>query len=170
MADFRVIYGNIFDSKADYLVNPVNCAGVMGAGLAKQFKERYPAMFERYKKLCAAGELLLRNISVDYESGVIFFPTKRHWRDRSRLDDITVGLRRLAMFLSRERRNHIEVAIPLVGAGLGGLDKFDVFAAIWEELAFVPNTTIEVYCDGNESDYDEDFRLLVDTMSGTFEL
>lgn len=170
MADFKVIYGNIFDSKANYLVNPVNCIGVMGAGLAKQFKERYPAMFERYKKLCDDGELLLRNICVDYESGVIFFPTKRHWRDRSRLDDITVGLRRLAMFLSGERRNHLAVAVPLVGAGLGGLDKFDVLAAIWEELAFVPNTTIEVYCDGNKSDYDGDFRLLVDTMSGTFEL
>lgn len=170
MADFKVIYGDIFDSTANYLVNPVNCIGVMGAGLAKQFKERYPAMFERYKKLCDNGELLLRNICVDYGSGVIFFPTKRHWRDRSRLDDVIGGLRHLAMFLSGERRNHLTVAIPLVGAGLGGLDKCAVLAAIWEELAFVPNTTIEVYCDGNESDYSWDFQLLADTMRGDFEL
>ena len=85
--------GDIFKSNAQVLVNPVNCVGVMGAGLALEFKKRYPAMFAKYRGACKAGHMALGFVyvipverkpssQIDY---VIQFPTKRDWRESSEL-------------------------------------------------------------------------------------
>lgn len=109
----KYVSGNIFDSKATALVNPVNCVGVMGRGLALEFKKRYPENFRIYAEACARGEVRPGRILV--VPPVINFPTKRHWREPSRLEDITAGLQALRSVLGDS------VAIPPLGCGLGGL-------------------------------------------------
>ncbi len=118
--------GDLLLAEAEALVNPVNCVGVMGKGLALQFRKAYPEMFRAYGRACRAGEILPGHIHAwATEEGVgprfiLNFPTKRHWRDRSRLDDIEAGLADLVTVI--ERHEIRSVAIPALGAGLGGLD------------------------------------------------
>jgi O-acetyl-ADP-ribose deacetylase (regulator of RNase III) len=116
------IEGSLFTSTAQTLVNTVNTAGVMGKGLAKAFKTYYPEMFAEYAKLCAekqfaAGQLLLYRTPHKW---VLNFPTKRHWRQPSRLADIENGL---ATFVRTYPEQGISsVAFPQLGCGNGGLD------------------------------------------------
>ena len=119
------VSGDIFDQPADILVNPVNCVGVMGRGLAAQFKRRYPAVFPAYRQACRDGDLrpgriLLLPTGSDRPRAIAHFPTKRHWRDPSRIEDIDAGLRHLATTIRRLRTPSI--AVPPLGCGLGGLD------------------------------------------------
>ena len=119
------VTGDIFAQPADVLVNPVNCAGVMGRGLALQFKRRYPAVFRAYREACRDGELrpgrvLLLPTGSDRPRAIAHFPTKRHWRDPSRIEDIDAGLRHLATTIRRLRVPSI--ALPPLGCGLGRLD------------------------------------------------
>ena len=118
--------GNIFESGKQVLVNPVNCVGVMGRGLAKQFRGKFPDNFNTYAAACANGEMVPGNVLMVLVGGpgpvhyIANFPTKRHWRDSSRLDDIEMGL---ASLYTRMRVMHLNsVAIPAIGCGLGGLD------------------------------------------------
>ncbi len=119
--------GNIFDSQMECLVNPVNTVGVMGKGLALEFKRRYPAMFSSYLRLCKNG-WLLPGIPVIWSSGfeeyVLLFPTKRHWRQPSDLTDIDHGLAFFAAHVSSVSGIYPikSVAFPAIGCGLGGLD------------------------------------------------
>jgi O-acetyl-ADP-ribose deacetylase (regulator of RNase III) len=121
--------GSIFDSGAEAIVNPVNCVGVMGAGLAKAFKNRFPEdMFAQYARACADGTLRLGKLDTyfDYKSRtlVINFPTKDDWRDPSLLEYIESGMQALIQFVDA---NAIEkVALPALGCGLGGLQWNDV--------------------------------------------
>lgn len=137
--------GDIFKSGAEVLVNPVNCVGVMGAGLAKQFKIRFPEMFEGYKELCQAGYVCLGEVSI-HRSGIeeprwiVSFPTKHHFRESSELSSITSGLKDLQNVLVK--LNVESVAIPALGCGLGGLDYADVRAAIFKEFASAPFSVI----------------------------
>jgi O-acetyl-ADP-ribose deacetylase (regulator of RNase III) len=119
--------GSILDADVDALVNPVNCAGVMGKGLALAFKKRFPEVFREYRRACDAGELALGRVHiVELPPGsgrpthVVHFPTKQHWRDRSALDDIATGLDSLVAAV-RERAIR-SIAIPALGCGLGGLE------------------------------------------------
>src|SRR5271169_7100767 len=96
---FRALIGNLFESRAQTLVNTVNCVGVMGKGVAEQFKRRFPAMFEDYKsrtdrKAVRLGEPYLYRDSSGLQ--IINFPTKDHWRSPSRIADIECGLDYLA--------------------------------------------------------------------------
>lgn len=128
--------GDTFASGADVLVNPVNCVGVMGAGLALQFKRRYPAMFAAYAALCQQNLLLPAQPTIwdgQLDQRVLNFPTKRHWRDASRLDDIDAGLRYLADHFSSWRITSI--ALPPLGCGLGGLPWAAVRQLMIEHLA-----------------------------------
>jgi len=90
--------GNIFDSPAQVITNTINCVGVMGKGLALEFKNRFPLLFQDYKKKCEEGHVkpgtpyLLENDEVQ----VLNFPTKRHWKEKSYLEDIDQGLQYLA--------------------------------------------------------------------------
>ena len=116
--------GNIFESNAEAYVNPVNCVGVMGKGLALQFKQNYPQMFRSYEIACIHGQVdpgkhHVYCTGIKRPAYIINFPTKRHWRDKSRLIDITYGLRMLNQVIAKHDIKSI--ALPPLGCGLGGL-------------------------------------------------
>lgn len=115
--------GSIFDSNAEAIVNAVNCVGVMGAGLAKAFKDKFPHMNEQYELKCKLGilrpgvmDLYVVNSDPKY---VINFPTKDDWRDPSELVYINTGKYALMNTVREWQIN--SVAIPALGCGLGGL-------------------------------------------------
>ncbi|MFE5334998.1 macro domain-containing protein [Isoptericola sp. NPDC056573] len=118
--------GDLLAADVDALVNAVNTVGVMGKGLALQFRRVYPAMFDDYREACRSGEVRVGRMHV-WETGadsgprfVVSFPTKEHWRSASRLAFVDDGLVDLAAVI---RRHGIRsVAVPALGAGLGGLD------------------------------------------------
>jgi O-acetyl-ADP-ribose deacetylase (regulator of RNase III) len=137
-AMIEIARGDLLRTNAEALVNTVNCVGVMGAGLALQFRKAFPEMFLAYKHLCHRGGLQPGRIMVyrlerlSHPRYIINFPTKRHWRDNSRIEDIDAGL---AALVQEIHRHHIRsVAIPPLGCGLGGLDWGDVRPRI--EAAF----------------------------------
>ena len=107
---------------ADLRINTVNCVGVMGAGVALAFKQRYPAMFKAYKQDCAAGLVKPGKMHVwrSNTEWIINFPTKRHWHDGSRYEDIEVGLEALAAYLKIHAP--LRVTLPALGCGNGGLN------------------------------------------------
>lgn len=116
------VTGDILESDAQAIVIPVNCVGVMGKGLAKQFKDIYPNLFGQYVVMCASNKMELGEISVIPLTGgrrVIFFPTKNHWRDYSSRDSIRDGLDSLAKHIHMLEIK--SVAIPKLGCGAGGL-------------------------------------------------
>lgn len=113
--------GNIFASKCDYIVNPVNTIGVMSAGLALQFKNRFPRNFLKYQEACKNKLLIPGRVLITREHNkfIVNFPTKKHWKDDSKLEYIMSGLKCL-------KRNAIEnsiksIAFPKLGCGLGNL-------------------------------------------------
>ena len=131
--------GNIFEADVDALVNTVNCVGVMGRGLALQFKRAFPANFKAYKDACDADQVKVGEMFV-FETGqltnprwIINFPTKRHWRSKSRLEDVDAGLFALADEIQSLAIQSI--AIPPLGCGLGGLNWPDVRELMEKHLA-----------------------------------
>lgn len=107
------------------LTSTVNCVGVSGAGLAKAFKERYPRAVKQYERACKQRGVRLGFVKTCDGSPLIFcFPTKHHWRDASRLDDIERGLVDLVDAVDFARVS--TVAVPALGCGLGGLAWDDV--------------------------------------------
>jgi len=140
---------SLFKSDAQTLVNPVNCVGVMGKGLAADFRKRYPEMFSRYRELCENQLLDIGKLWL-WKSGsqwVLNFPTKRHWRSSSRLDFVELGLHKFVS--SFEERGITEVAFPRLGCGNGGLDWSNVRPLMESYLKPLP---IPVYI----HDYDVD--------------
>lgn len=122
--------GDILKADVEALVNTVNCVGVMGRGIALQFKNAFPENFEAYAAACRRGEVQPGRMFV-FETGgvtnpkfIINFPTKRHWRGKSRLADIEAGLDALVEEI--RRRGIGSIAVPPLGAGLGGLDWMQV--------------------------------------------
>jgi O-acetyl-ADP-ribose deacetylase (regulator of RNase III) len=141
--------GNLLDAAADAVVNTVNTVGIMGKGIALQFKQAYPDNFRAYEAACRRGEVQLGHMFV-FETGlmgqprlIINFPTKKHWRARSRLTDIKAGL----TDLRRVIRNYkiTSVAVPPLGCGNGGLDWRDVRPLIVEALGDLPDVQVMVY-------------------------
>lgn len=115
---FESLY-HLLEQPANYVINPTNTCGVMGAGVALEFKRRYPKMFRSYVQACETGELRVGTLHVWKCSGgvtAVNFPTKRHWKDNSRLSDIERGLEVLAAHASTAI-----IAMPSIGCGLGGL-------------------------------------------------
>lgn len=113
---------DIFNSDAQTLVNPVNCVGKMGKGLALEFKARFPAMFTDYAVRCGRKELQLGKPYIwrgEREPWILNFPTKHHWRDRTPTWAIEHGLQWLADNYAKEKIRR--VAMPMVGCGEGGL-------------------------------------------------
>lgn len=140
--------GNIFDAGVDAIVNPVNCVGIMGKGLALEFKKRFPISSRGYIEACArnlvkTGELFVFTPTRDpwwKENGqyVIHFPTKKHWRNPSKLEYIQAGVKEFnRLFGSLKIRS---VAIPALGCGCGGLDWEIVKPVIVEGLRNVDKT------------------------------
>ena len=140
--------GDILKAEADALVNTVNCVGVMGRGIALQFKHAFPANFKAYAQACARGEVQPGRMFI-VETGmmapryIINFPTKRHWRGKSRMDDVEDGLRALVVDIERLRIQTI--AVPPLGAGLGGLAWDSVKASIVQALGGLSETRVIVY-------------------------
>ena len=132
---FREGRGSIFSSPARALVNPVNIRGVMGAGLAEQFKKRYPRHYDNYRAACRRGSLMTGTVLSFSERGkiIICLPTKVYWREKSRLSVVRAGARALAAEM--ERLEIESVAIPALGCGLGQLSWRSVQPMLREELA-----------------------------------
>jgi O-acetyl-ADP-ribose deacetylase (regulator of RNase III) len=140
--------GNLLEADADALVNTVNTVGIMGKGIALQFKKAFPDLFADYKRACDRGELQLGRVHV-YATGrtrprfIINFPTKRHWRSKSRLEDIRAGL---ADLVEQIRALGIaSIAVPPLGCGHGGLNWADVRPLILEALGDLPDVAVLVY-------------------------
>lgn len=141
----RFAAGDIFAQPAVALVNPVNCVGVMGRGLALQFKRCFPDSFEPYRQACRdrilrPGRVFVWPTHRPAPRWILHFPTKRHWRDPSRLEDIDEGLRDLARAIRRHRMP--SVAVPPLGCGLGGLDWTRVRPLLEAHLAGLPCAVI----------------------------
>ena len=126
--------GDVLSEKTEALVNTVNCVGVMGRGVALQFKKAFPENFKAYAKACKRGEVepgrmfIYETGQLDYPCYIINFPTKRHWRSKSRIADIESGLAALAEEIgTRQIRS---IALPPLGSGLGGLDWAEVRSRI----------------------------------------
>lgn len=142
-----VTRADILTANVEAIVNPVNCVGVMGKGVALEFKRAYPANFALYKAACERGDmkpgtvytvLTGKRVNPRY---IINFPTKRHWRDNSRMEDIESGLSNLVEVVKLYGIKSI--AIPALGCGLGGLQWDEVRPRI--EHAFADVTGVEVY-------------------------
>ena len=142
--------GDILRAKAEALVNTVNCVGVMGRGIALQFKKAFPEnYFKEYQAACdkkelLPGKMLVHNLNrLHNPRYIIDFPTKRHWKGKSRMEDIEVGLQALvAEVRSKEIRS---IAIPPLGCGLGGLHWGDVRAKIEQAFQDVGNVQVLLY-------------------------
>ena len=146
----KYLTGNLFDSKADALVNTVNTVGVMGKGIALQFKKLFPNNYKIYKDLCdnrafKIGKLIVtkdQNV-VTGEKTIINFPTKKHWRSPSEYEFIEQGLDELIKVI---KKNDIKsIAIPPLGSGNGGLQWFKVKEIISKKLSTVNDCKIYVY-------------------------
>ncbi len=147
MLEFKT--GNILAEDADALVNTVNCVGVMGRGIALQFKKAFPENYKAYAAACQRDELRPGRMFV-FETRelanprlIINFPTKRHWRGKSRMQDIEDGLKALRKTI-RESDIH-SVAIPPLGCGLGGLNWNEVRPRIEEALCGLGELHIVVF-------------------------
>ena len=142
--------GNLLEADADALVNTVNTVGVMGKGIALQFKKAFPALEGPYKRACQSGELRPGKVHVYELAGmlqhpryIINFPTKRDWKHPSRLSDVREGLSDLVKVIGELQIESI--AVPPLGCGNGGLDWNDVYPMIEEALGGLNNVRVLVY-------------------------
>ncbi len=141
--------GDILKAKADALVNTVNCTGVMGRGIALQFKKAFPEAFKAYESVCRRRELVPGMVLVhdlnrfEQPYYVIDLPTKRHWRGKSRIEDIESGL---AALTDEVRRLGLKsVAVPPLGCGLGGLNWEDVRPRIQQAFQELPDVRVLLF-------------------------
>lgn len=142
----RFVTGDLFDSDAYALVNAVNCEGVMGKGIAYQFKERFPFNCRAYQNACATGFVRSGQLYAYEENGklIISFPTKDKWREPSRMSYIDAGLSSLVTMI--QHGGIPSVAIPPLGAGNGGLVWRDVRELMEKRLYSVSQSVdIEIY-------------------------
>lgn len=141
--------GDLFNDDAQAIVNTVNCVGVMGRGIALQFKKRYPNNYKAYKKACEQQQVVLGKMFVYQRESllapqfIINFPTKAHWRNQSHLHDIEAGLEDLVRVI--KQHNIHSIAIPPLGSGLGGLPWQDVKKSIEVAMASLPNVDVRLY-------------------------
>lgn len=165
--------GDMFDEPAEAIVNTVNCVGVMGKGVALEFKRRWPENFRAYKRLCDAGHLSPGKMFV-FENGgligeaqpryLINFPTKLHWRAHSKIEFIEDGL---DDFVKQVKRLGIKsVALPPLGCGNGGLDWSDVRSLIERKLAPLSDVRFVVFPPGSDAAVPEQHGIPTDLTVG----
>ena len=141
--------GNLLDADVEALVNTVNTVGVMGKGVALQFRQAFPPNYEEYLKACKRGEVKLGEMFVVPTEQlvnpryIINFPTKKHWRDKARIRDIETGLRSLVKVV--KEKGISSVAMPPLGCGSGGLNWSDVRPKIKAALTKLPNVHVLLY-------------------------
>jgi len=140
---------SIFGIDAVALVNPVNCVGISGNGLALQFKKKYPDNFKAYEDVCfhkvvGPGALIIyQNTSLVNPQYIVNFTTKAHWKGNSHIDWIHSGMTDLCMWIANEKITSI--AIPMLGCGQGGLDWMSlVKPAILDELKQIESESCTV--------------------------
>ena len=141
--------GDLLADRSEALVNAVNCVGVMGAGIALAFRRKFPENFRAYAAACRRNEVAPGRMFV-FETGaesppryLVNFPTKRHWKDTSRMEDIVAGLRSLR---EEVRARAIgSVALPALGCGLGGLPWPEVRTVIADGLRGLEGVRVTVY-------------------------
>ena len=144
MIEYR--HGDILHADTEAIINTVNCVGVMGRGIALQFKNAYPDNFKAYVKACKAEQVkpgamfVFETQQLTGPRYIINFPTKRHWKGKSRIEDIVAGLEDLVRVI--EDYNIRSIAIPPLGSGLGGLEWQDVKPLI--ESAVQPLEQVQV--------------------------
>lgn len=141
--------GNVLRADAEALVNTVNCVGVMGKGIALQFKQAFPENFRAYETACHAGMVVPGRMFI-FDSGrlinpryLINFPTKRHWRDKSRMADIRAGLK--ALIDDVRRLGVRSIAVPPLGCGLGGLNWREVRPMIEGAFSELPDVKVLLF-------------------------
>jgi len=141
--------GDILKCEAEALVNTVNCVGVMGRGIALQFKKQFPANYKAYAAACKRQEVQPGRMFV-FDTGeltlprtIINFPTKRHWRGKSRMEDIESGL--VALVAVIRERDIRSIAIPPLGSGLGGLEWAQVRPRIEAALGELKDVQVMVF-------------------------
>ncbi|MFF5177651.1 macro domain-containing protein [Micromonospora sp. NPDC000316] len=144
-----IAHGNLLTADVEALVNTVNTVGVMGKGIALQFKRAYPANYAAYRAACAAKEVQLGRMFL-FDSAllgprryVINFPTKGHWRTSSRVSDIQAGLNDLVRVI--RERGISSVAVPALGCGNGGLDWDEVRPLIERSFAALPDVRVLLF-------------------------
>jgi O-acetyl-ADP-ribose deacetylase (regulator of RNase III) len=147
MIEFRT--GDIFEEDVEASVNAVNCVGIMERGIALQFKKVWPENYKAYIEACLRHEVQPGRMFV-FESGrlthpryIINFPTKCHWREKSRIEDIESGL--IALVAEIQKRGIRSIAIPALGAGLGGLPWAEVRARIERAMMNLTEVRIVVF-------------------------
>ena len=141
----KITSGNIFNSKAQTLVNTVNCVGVMGKGVALQFKKLFPEMYQDYVNKCKHKEVKLTRPYLYKQilsPWILNFPTKDNWRSVSRISDIIAGLKYLE--LHYKEWGITSLAVPPLGCGHGGLDWKIVAPVLYEHLSQL-NIPVELY-------------------------
>jgi O-acetyl-ADP-ribose deacetylase (regulator of RNase III) len=141
--------GNILDAKVEALVNTVNTVGVMGKGIALQFRQAFPDNYAAYRIACKHHDVKPGHVLV-FDTGrfenpryILNFPTKRHWKGKSRIEDIETGLQDLVKLLIERRIR--SVAVPPLGCGNGGLDWSDVRPRIERALGAVGDVRVVVF-------------------------
>jgi O-acetyl-ADP-ribose deacetylase (regulator of RNase III) len=147
MIDFTT--GDILRADADAIVNTVNCVGIMGRGIALQFKNAFPDNFKAYETACAHDEVqpgkmfVFETRTLTNPKFIINFPTKRHWKGKSRMEDVESGL--VALVDEIRARGIRSIAIPPLGSGLGGLNWADVRPRIVEALRGMNDLNVMIY-------------------------
>jgi O-acetyl-ADP-ribose deacetylase (regulator of RNase III) len=123
---FELTRGNLLEADVEAVVNTVNTEGIMGKGIALQFRKAYPENYEAYRRACKTGEVQPGRMFVfdrhtfTLPRYIINFPTKHHWKGKSRIEYIESGLK--ALIEEVRQRNIHSIAIPPLGCGLGGLE------------------------------------------------
>ena len=141
--------GDLLACETEAVVNTVNCVGIMGRGIALQFKKKYPENFKYYEVACKRGDVAPGKMFVYETHGlvnprlIINFPTKRHWRDVSRIEDIENGLADLMSVIQQYTIKSI--AVPPLGCGLGGLEWNEVKPLIESALAQLKDVEVIVF-------------------------
>lgn len=136
-----ILNADIFQMQVDAIVNPVNCVGVMGKGLAKEFKTRFPENFASYYNWCETGQSSIGNVCItftnlEFPKYIINFPTKDHWKNPSTIEMIELGMRD---FITKTKTLEIKsCAMPQLGCGLGGLNWDDVYPIVKQYLDLLP--------------------------------
>lgn len=145
MAKIKEINGNIFNSTCQTVVNTVNCVGVMGKGIALEYKLRYPEMYDSYKEICE-NQLLkpgLLQLWTRTTPWILNFPTKVHWKYPSKMKYIEAGLEKFVNVYME--KNISSISFPILGSSSGGLVENEVIEVMFRYLSPLRNIEIEIY-------------------------
>src|ERR1044072_5928695 len=140
--------GNLLDAQAEALVNTVNTVGVMGKGIALQFRQAFPENYEAYRKACEhkevqPGRMFVFDTGKFYPRYIVNLPTKRHWKGKAKIEDVQSGL--VDLIATVKRLGIKSIAVPPLGCGNGGLRWEQVQPLIEAAFAEVPDVRVLLY-------------------------